>query len=99
MKQPHTEASVEHTGDQQNTGNHKVPGSKESGGADRFGGTREGAENVEDARRPDRDVRSESVETGPDVDRVSGLDEADTSTKQVENPRERHPERDEFGRL
>lgn len=47
MKQPHTEETVEHTEDQQNTGNHKKPGSKEAGGADKFGGTRAGAENVE----------------------------------------------------
>ncbi|MBN8928299.1 MAG: hypothetical protein J0H19_16950 [Rhodospirillales bacterium] len=47
MKQPHTERGVEHTDDQQNTGNHKKPGAPESGGADRFGGTRAGAENVE----------------------------------------------------
>ncbi|HYE48341.1 MAG TPA: hypothetical protein VEB20_02040 [Azospirillaceae bacterium] len=32
--------------DQQHTGNHQKPG-QEQGGADRFGGTRAGAENVE----------------------------------------------------
>lgn len=47
MKQPHTEEAVEHTDGQQNTGNHKKPGTKEAKGADRFGGTRRGAENVE----------------------------------------------------
>jgi hypothetical protein len=47
MKQPHTEQSVEHTDDQQNTGNHLKPGAKDSGGPDKFGGTRKGAENVE----------------------------------------------------
>ncbi len=47
MKQPHTEESVEHTETQQNTGNHKKPGSKDEHGADRFGGTRAGAENIE----------------------------------------------------
>lgn len=47
MKQPHTEAGVEHTDDQQNTGNHKKPDSAEAKGADRVGGTRAGAENVE----------------------------------------------------
>jgi hypothetical protein len=47
MKQPHTEASVDHTEDQQNTGNHKKPGSEDAKGADRFGGTRAGAENIE----------------------------------------------------
>jgi hypothetical protein len=47
MKQPHTEGSVEHTDDQQNTGNHKKPDAPDAKGADRFGGTRAGAENVE----------------------------------------------------
>ena len=47
MKQPHTEQNVEHTEDQQNTGNHHKPGAKDGGGADKFGGTRKGAENVE----------------------------------------------------
>ena len=99
MKQPHTEQSVEHTEGEQNTGNHKKPGSPESGGADRLGGTRAGAENVEHANLGSRDSREESVESGPDIDRVSGLDEVNTSTKQVNNPQERHPERDEHGRL
>ena len=47
MKQPHTEESVQHTETQQNTGNHKKPGAPDEHGADRFGGTRAGAENVE----------------------------------------------------
>jgi hypothetical protein len=47
MKQPHTEQNIEHTDDQQNTGNHHKPGAKDSGGPDKFGGTRKGAENVE----------------------------------------------------
>lgn len=47
MKEPHTEETVRHTGDQQNTGTHKKPGSAEEKGADRFGGTRAGEENVE----------------------------------------------------
>ncbi|MCQ8279092.1 hypothetical protein NFI95_11620 [Acetobacteraceae bacterium KSS8] len=47
MKQDHTEQSVRHTDDQQNTGNHKKPGAPDSGGADNHGGTRDGAENVE----------------------------------------------------
>jgi hypothetical protein len=49
MKQPHTEQDVKHSQDQQNTGTHKKPGSEEEGGADRFGGTRTGQENVEPA--------------------------------------------------
>ncbi len=47
MKQPHTEQTVKHTDDQQNTGNHKKPDAPDAGGADKFGGTRAGAENVE----------------------------------------------------
>jgi hypothetical protein len=48
-KQPHTEQSVEHTETQQNTGNHKKPGTPDAHGADRFGGTRTGKENIEKA--------------------------------------------------
>ena len=47
MKQPHTETSVDHTEGPQNTGNHKKPGAADAKGADRFGGTRAGAENIE----------------------------------------------------
>ena len=47
MKQPHTEGDVQHTDNQQNTGNHKKPGTPETKGADRVGGTRAGAEHVE----------------------------------------------------
>ncbi|NYZ15989.1 hypothetical protein HL658_25910 [Azospirillum sp. RWY-5-1] len=47
MKQPHTEQTVKHTDDQQNTGNHKKPDTPDAKGADKFGGTRKGAENVE----------------------------------------------------
>jgi hypothetical protein len=46
-----------------------------------------------------QDTREESIETGTDVDKVSGLDEPNSSTKKVDHPRERHPERDEHGRL
>lgn len=46
-KQPHTEETVRHTGGEQNTGNHKKPDAPDAKGADRFGGTRTGAENVE----------------------------------------------------
>ena len=96
MKQPHTEPTIDHTGDQQNTGNHTKPGTAGEAGADKFGGTRAGAENVEQSSRDDK---AESVEEGPDLDRVSGLDEAGTSTKQVSGNHERHPERDEHGRM
>jgi hypothetical protein len=47
MKQPHTEQTVQHTENQQNTGNHKKPDAPDAHGADRFGGTRAGKENVE----------------------------------------------------
>ncbi len=96
MKQPHTEQTVKHTDDQQNTGNHKQPGAPDAGGADRVGGTRTGAANVEPGSR---DSREESVETGTDIDRVSGLDETGTSTKHVSDAHVRHPERDEHGRM
>ena len=49
MQQPHTEETIDHTDGQQDTGNHKKPGAPDQGGADRFGGTRKGAENVEHA--------------------------------------------------
>jgi hypothetical protein len=47
MKQPHTEQSVEHSDGQQNTGNHKKPDAADAHGADKFGGTRTGKENIE----------------------------------------------------
>ena len=50
MKQPHTEQDVSHTDNAQNTGNHPKPGSPEKAGADTRGGTRAGAENVEDTK-------------------------------------------------
>jgi len=49
MKQPHTEESLKHSQDQQNTGNHKKPDAPESGAVDRIGGTRAGADNIEPA--------------------------------------------------
>lgn len=97
MKQPHTETSIEHTDGQQDTGNHKKPGTKDSHGADRFGGTRAGAENVEQAMSD----KAESVESGTDVSKVSGLDEVNASEKSLGDAGhvERAPERDERGRL
>jgi len=47
VKTPHTETAIDHTDGQQNTGNHKKPGTPDEKGAERFGGTRAGAENVE----------------------------------------------------
>jgi hypothetical protein len=51
MKQPHTEETVRHTDDQQDTGTHKKPDAPDAGGADRFGGSRAGKENVEPGRQ------------------------------------------------
>ena len=59
MKQKHTEQNIDHTDGQQNTGNHKKPGTPEAGGADRVGGTRAGAENLE-TLSPGEDERSKS---------------------------------------
>jgi hypothetical protein len=47
MKQSHTEQTIEHTDNQQNTGNHKKPDAPDAKGADKFGGTRTGKENIE----------------------------------------------------
>ena len=49
MEQKHTEQSIDHTDGEQNTGNHKKSGAKDAGGADAYGGTRAGADNVEKA--------------------------------------------------
>jgi hypothetical protein len=57
MKQPHAEQSVRHTEDQQNTGNHKKPDAPEARGADRFGGTRAGAENIEKPKEEKRSTK------------------------------------------
>ena len=93
MKQPHTETSIKHSDDQQNTGNHKKPQANDAGGADRFGGTRSGAANVE---------KTQSVENGPDVSRVPGLDDTGPGNKAAPGKTdavEQAPERDERGRL
>ena len=87
MKQPHTEQSIQHTDDQQNTGNHHKTGGP-------TGGTRTGAENVE----PVGADKAGSVEKGTDVDRVPSLDGSEPGTK-TDQSRERAPERDEHGRL
>jgi hypothetical protein len=95
VKQPHTEQSIKHTDDQQNTGNHKKPASSDAAGADRFGGTRAGADNVEGGTSG----RDETIEQATDLDRVSGLDQPGTSTKRADETHARSPERDEHGRL
>lgn len=48
MPERHTEQDLHHSRDEQNTGNHPKPGTPEEHGADRFGGTRKGAENIEE---------------------------------------------------
>lgn len=87
MKQPHTEGDIDHTDDQQNTGNHHTtPAVK--------GGHRTGAENVE----PTGSDKSGSVEKGTDIDKMPSLDGKDPGTK-TDTSRERAPERDENGRM
>jgi hypothetical protein len=51
MKQDHTEETIKHSDGEQNTGNHKKPGSVDEKGADVVGGTRAGAENVEPPKK------------------------------------------------
>ncbi len=53
MEQKHTEQTIKHSDDDQDTGNHKIPGAPDACGADRFGGTRTGAENVEKTDKTD----------------------------------------------
>ena len=91
VKQPHTEQTYEHTDGEQNTGNHPKPGVP---GADKLGGTRAGAENVEGGQTD----KESSVERGTDVDRMPSLDGTMPGTKS-DPSHERSPERDEFGRL
>ncbi len=67
---------------QQHTGNHDRPA---QGGADRHGGTRAGAENVE------------RIEKATDVNRVTPLEERLEEDLSVNGPVA--PERDERGRL
>lgn len=55
MQQPHTEETIEHTDGQQDTGNHKKPDAPDAGGADKFGGTRKGAENLEPVKETPND--------------------------------------------
>jgi hypothetical protein len=87
VQQPDTQPSIDHNEAQQNTGNHPRRASEKTPG-----GTGAAAET-------NRDSREESVETATDIDKVTGLDEVNTTTKRVDDPRERHPERDEHGRM
>ena len=94
MTDEHTEESILHTAGQQNTGNHKKPDAPDAGGADKVGGTRAGAENVEP-------LAPTSVQSGPDIERVQPLDAnpAPDLTNQHGEHAERAAERDERGRL
>lgn len=64
MKQPHSEETIDHTDGEQNTGNHKKPGAPDAGGADKLGGTRVGAENVEPAAGKGADADGAAPKAG-----------------------------------
>ena len=91
---PNAEASIQPEMEQQDTGNHKKPGAPDEHGADKFGGTRQGAENVEKTSGA-----VTNVEKATDVDRVAGLDEILDESLSVNGPAERAPERDERGMM
>lgn len=63
MKQDRTEETIAHTDGAQNTGNHKKPTAPDALGADKFGGTRAGAGNVEPSGKT-------GVQSGPDVEKA-----------------------------
>ncbi len=88
---PNAETSIQQEMEQQDTGNHPAPGAVDQKGADTFGGTRTGAENVE--------PKVTRIEKATDVDRVAGLEETLDESLSVNGPAERAPERDERGRL
>ncbi len=87
MKQPHTETAVDHTDGEQNTGNHRAT----EASSPTPGGTRIGAENVEQPVT--------NIEKGTDVEKVAGLEEQLDDSVSVNGPTERGPERDERGRM
>ncbi len=87
MKQPHTEQALDHTDDQQNTGNHVAPGTP----GHTPGGTRIGADNVEQPKT--------NIEQGTDVEKVASLEEDLDDSLSVNGPTERTAERDERGRI
>jgi hypothetical protein len=90
---PNAETAIQNEMAQQDTGNHKAPGAPDDEGADKFGGTRKGAENVE------QPGKVTNIEKATDVDRVVGLDETLDESLSVNGPAERAPERDEHGRM
>jgi hypothetical protein len=85
------ETTIDHTGGEQNTGNHNKPGAPDQGGADRFGGTRSGSANVEQPVT--------NIEKGTDVDRLADLEDQLDDSISVNGPTERIAERDEHGRM
>ena len=95
MKQAHSEDTIKHTDDEQDTGNHKTPGAADAGGADRFGGTRAGSENVETVATGTAPTTSSDPEKGHLVEDTLG----DDVTGKEGPHAERSPERDEFGCL
>jgi hypothetical protein len=90
MQERHMDQDVEQRGGEQHTGNHRKP--QAGGGADKVGGTRSGASNIE------APVVT-NIEKGTDVDRVASLDSGLDESVSVQGPVERAPERDERGRL
>jgi hypothetical protein len=81
-------------GGEQHTGNHKAPDAPDKGGADKFGGTRSGADNVEAP-----DAAPTNIEKSTDVDRVAGLEEGREDARNPRGPTLRTAERDEHGRM
>lgn len=88
MTEEHMEQTIIHTDGQQDTGNHKKPDAPDAKGADKFGGTRAGAENVEPAGQH-----------GSEAEKAELPDAAPDLTNQHGEHAERAPERDERGRL
>ena len=96
MKQPHSEDAIEHTDGEQDTGNHKSPDAAEAGGADRFGGTRAGSQNVEPApAEPEQGGSGSATEQLHQVEDVLGDAVGGKAGPHTERP----PASDEFGTL
>ncbi len=81
MKQPHTEETIKHTDDQQDTGNHKTQDAPDAAGADRFGGTRAGAETLEGANDHNKGELAGARLGSEDVEQALG--DADASPEQT----------------
>ena len=94
MKQAHSEDTIEHTDDEQDTGNHKTPGAADAGGSDKFGGTRAGSQNVESTP-----AATDPTEADPGLSQPVESALGDDVTGRLGPHAERSPERDEFGRL